>query len=441
MENGTAPKPAGKGTPDAMTADTPASGHTQVASPGVLMLQGLATPFFSRLASRLTQTGHRVHRVYYCGADWLFRGADDGQVSHHAFTGKPDTLPAFYAALVAREEISTILLFGDCRPVHEPALKLAREKGLTLYAFDEGYIRPGWVTMEADGTNGRSRMPRTLAAIQALAQAAGNRRDNTSPVATDWTRRTWMDIAGHAGNIAYKWRFRHYRSHRPAPLHREAYGWARRLSSGVAYGRQNAATVAQYETTTEPFFLVPLQLNSDYQIRRYSPFPGMLAFIEKVIASFAADAPPDHRLFFKNHPLDNGLINYRAAIARLARDHGIAGRVDFAAGGNLDQIILNSRGVVLVNSTVGLATLRLGRPLKVLGTALYDIPGISDQQPLARFWQNPLAPQQSLADEFLTVVETYTQIRGDLFSKAGIELAAAEAAGVVAGQTPRLPTP
>ncbi|MFC4347200.1 capsule biosynthesis protein [Kordiimonas lipolytica] len=404
----------------------------------ILFLQGLATPFFATLAAKLAQEGATVHRVHFCGGDWTFRGKPTPRVTHHAYRDTVDRLADYYDRLVKENEIDTIILFGDCRPIHETARKIASDNGVKLFAMDEGYIRPGFVTMEIDGTNGYSRMLRVKEAIGALCQAAPDLAPYT-PIKTNMGRRARMDLLAHGANIMYRWKFPHYRGHRPASIWQEAGGWIKRGFRTLMHGGKNKATIARIERAEAPYFLVPLQLNSDYQIRIHSDFSGMPAFIDEVMQSFAKHAPAGTELFFKNHPLDNGMIDYRGIIEGKAAELGITDRVSFASGGDLDHIIKRAEGVVLVNSTVGFATLRLGRPLKALGTAVYDIPGLTDQQPLDAFWQNPEAPQQRLAEEFLTVVETYTQVRGDLFSEAGIERASQEAARVISGALPRLP--
>ncbi len=416
------------------SAPSPAAPRT------ILFLQGLATPFFAELASALTARGHKVHRLNFCGADHIFRGKGAGSVTMHAFTGEMDTLAAYYLDLFRREAVDIILLFGDCRPIHREATAVAAELGVTVYVFDEGYIRPGNVTMEAGGSNGFSRMPRSMEAVAALCRTApAGRESHTPPVGTDMRRRALMDIAGHGANVVFRPRFPHYRGHRPASLAAEAKGWFLRILRTLRYRRADRDTATRFEATDEPFFLVPLQLNSDYQIRMHSQYDGISPFIREVVTSFAAHARPEDVLFFKNHPLDNGLIDYRSLIDTLVRDLGLEGRVFFASGGDLDAMIARARGVVLINSTVGYATLRLGTPMKVMGTALYDLEGLTDQRPLDAFWQKPTPPQQRLAEEFLTVVSTYTQIRGDFFSDAGIRLAVPEAIKVIEGETPRLP--
>lgn len=77
------------------------------------------------------------------------------------------------------------------------------------------------------------------------------------------------------------------------------------------------------------YFLFPLQLDSDSQVRRYSPFSGMKEAIAHVLTSFAHSAPKSMHLLIRNHPLDNGLINYRRYIRRFSHACGLEGRVHF----------------------------------------------------------------------------------------------------------------
>ena len=50
------------------------------------------------------------------------------------------------------------MLYGDTRPIHAQAVAEARARGLTVHVFEEGYMRPCWVTYERGGTNGNSRL-------------------------------------------------------------------------------------------------------------------------------------------------------------------------------------------------------------------------------------------------------------------------------------------
>ena len=81
------------------------------------------------------------------------------------------------------------------------------------------------------------------------------------------------------------------------------------LSRSVRRKRSVQALRAAYRAHA-PFFLFPLQLDADSQVRRYSPYSGMKEAIACVLTSFAQSAPSDTHIIIRNHPLDNGLIDY-----------------------------------------------------------------------------------------------------------------------------------
>ncbi len=124
------------------------------------------------------------------------------------------------------------------------------------------------------------------------------------------------------------------------------------------------------------------------------------------------------------HPLDNDLIPWRRIVEERAAVLGLNGRVFYLDGGNLDTLGEASAGMVTVNSTAGLHALKQGRPVKVLGTAVFDIAGLTDQQPLDAFWRAPQTPQAELANAMFRLLAASIQVRGNLYSRAGTDAGA-----------------
>jgi capsular polysaccharide export protein len=75
------------------------------------------------------------------------------------------------------------------------------------------------------------------------------------------------------------------------------------------------------------------------------------------------------------------------------------------------------RGVVVVNSTVGLSALHHGAPTKVCGNALYDIPGLTFQGTLDQFWSDApgAKPDRQLYVRFRDHLISKTQINGSFY--------------------------
>ena len=66
--------------------------------------------------------------------------------------------------------------------------------------------------------------------------------------------------------------------------------------------------------------------------------------------------------------------------------------------------------------------------MKVLGAAIYDMPGLCFQGPLDRFWREATPPDPELRDSFVRAIAATIQIKGGFFSKSALEAAVATAA-------------
>jgi len=84
---------------------------------------------------------------------WRLPGAVD-------FCGREPEWPQFLDRLIVDRAVSDVILFGDCRPLHRAAIRVAQSRGLRVYVVEEGYFRPDWITLEEGGVNGYSSLPR-----------------------------------------------------------------------------------------------------------------------------------------------------------------------------------------------------------------------------------------------------------------------------------------
>jgi capsular polysaccharide export protein len=153
--------------------------------------------------------------------------------------------------------------------------------------------------------------------------------------------------------------------------------------------------------------------------------------LAEVVASFARHAPARLRLVIKMHPLDNALEDWARIARREARRRGVADRVRVMDGGPLDTLIEHAQGVLCVNSTVGLTALRVRRPVCALGAAIYDMPGLTHQGPLSRFWTAPEGPEAELVEAFVAALAATLQVRGSFYNPRGRRAAAREIAARV----------
>lgn len=384
----------------------------------LLFLQGVASPFFPRLADRLKGEGVAVHRVNFCAGDACCWGARPAW----SYRGRLAELSAYLRERIDSHRIDGLVLFGDRRPVHRAGIEAARAAGIRVHVFEEGYFRPHWVTLERGGTNADSPLPRDPAWF--LDAAADLPQDPpVEPVRGSLAARAARDIAFHLGNLANPVLYPRYRTHWPFVAGVEYAGYARRFPLLGVWRHVDGRTIARLGTEAAPYFLLALQLDTDAQIVHHSRHRDMRAVIEEVLASFARFAPPQTVLVVKNHPLDTGLAPYRRIVGRLAATLGIRDRVSYLETGDLEQLLQRARGLVTVNSTSSLAALQSGCPVKVLGKAIYDLPGLTSQSSLDAFWHAPAAPDGPLWAAWRRVVIHATQVNGGFYTSSGIALA------------------
>jgi capsular polysaccharide export protein len=383
-----------------------------------LFLQGMATRFFQKLGQALGNMGYDVHRINFNGGDLLF-GSLKGAVN---FSQDLAVWPQYLEDRLIEWNVTDIILFGDCRPLHKEAVRLATLRGVRVYVVDEGYIRPNWVTVEKGGVNGNSSLPRDPDWYRNTVRNVPE-WDPGMPVDGSFRRRAFEDVAYNVASVALRWRFPKYCTHRPWHPFVEYGGWLRQFARKPSAKRRTDREMNRVLTSGRPFYFFPLQLDCDSQIRNHSSFGRIAPSLDFVIKSFAAKAPADAMLVIKEHPLDNALTNWRLMVNEKATAACVRDRIAYLEGGDLGALINKCRGVVLVNSTVGFLALSHNKPVIAMGEAIYDMPDLTFQGSLDAFWANGTPPDPATFDAFRRVAVARTQVNGGFFSKNGLDLA------------------
>jgi capsular polysaccharide export protein len=388
----------------------------------------MATTFLARLGRLLSERGHQVSRVNFNGGDrlfWPLPGAVD-------FKAPAEQWPGFLDTLLSRRKITDIVLFGDCRPLHRTAVAVAAEHGIRVHVFEEGYLRPNWVTLEEGGVNGHSALPRDPDWYLRHAESLPPWHPGT-PVRGSFFRRSVEDVLYNGAMTLFAWQYPNFRTHRPWHPLVEYASWLKRIARYPWSRDRVKRGMARIAGHAGALYLFPLQLDSDSQIRQHYQPGRMTPAVEEVIRSFAHGAPPDAILAIKQHPLDNAMINWRLAVERLAAAHGVSDRVIYLEGGRLEELFRDCRGVITINSTTGFLALSFNLPVIALGSALYDVPTLTFQGKLDDFWTGSVPPDARTFDAFRRVVAARTQLNGGFFSARGLDMAAAAAAHRLVG--------
>ncbi|WP_310620288.1 capsule biosynthesis protein [Flexibacterium corallicola] len=375
------------------------------------------------MADEIEKRGSKTYRINFCFGDWLFwRGKRS-----RSYRGSLLEWPKYLSRFIQTYAVTDVVYYQDRFPYHAAALELCRTLGVQCYTYEFGYLRPDWITLERDGMGAYSLIPSSPEAIRALAIDAG-------PVEREviYPYPFWLEAVGEViynlSNLFVPWGYLRFdRDKFYNPLAEYLSILPRLLLSG----RKNKAANMIIEDVVESgsrFFVFPLQLQSDYQLRYNSRFIHLGEAIDLVLESFAKAAPKAVRLVFKIHPLDNGIEPWVKLIKKAAKKYGVKRRIHVIDGGNLVDLLEKASGAIMVNSTTGLHALRLGCPVKILGIAVFDMKGITYQQSLDEFWVSPTPPDQKLLTKFERVLAATSQVRGNFYTKEGRKAAASIAA-------------
>ncbi len=345
----------------------------------VLLLQGPNGPFFRRLFDELTQAGAQVTKVNLNAAEELyFLGRPS-----LSFRGKLEDFRAYLKSLTAERQFNACFLFGDCRPYHVAARPILDEFDVETFVFEDGYLRPDFVTIERGGVNRRSSIRQCPPRLDT--PASSDLPPEPVRGAFGWS--VFHTIVNSLGVTLGAPRFPNYTHHRDVNTARQALLWARSGLRHIYYARREAPFLDQVAGRLRGrYFLAGLQVHNDSQVQT-SRFADVRDFIEVAVDSFARCAPSDDLLVFKHHPADRAYRDYGHLLTRLARSSGLGNRLVYVHDLHLPTLLRHAKGTVVINSTIGWSSLHHGTPVFALDETIYGYMGLAAPGTLDEFWQ------------------------------------------------------
>tara|TARA_B100001778_G_C18604402_1_gene639003 strand:+ start:1551 stop:2819 length:1269 start_codon:yes stop_codon:yes gene_type:complete len=377
-------------------------------------------PFFKELATAFKEQGDLTTRIHFnCGdvVDWL------GQNDALLFQKPMGAWPNFIRAFLTKHAITDIYVYGDCRPIHQQAIYEAKKFNIDIHVFEEGYIRPNYVTYEYGGVNANSELPQDPDYYLKHPLITKSQEILTPiPVPPAGSKTGWYAFRYYLFCFLGTIIFPYYRTHRHWSHTVEALSWVKRSFSYFKRKQRAFQIQKSLYQKREKYYLCLLQLTGDSQIQKHSAYRSMREYIRDIIQSFAKNAPLNTKLVFKNHPLDNGISNLERKTYRFAKRYGVEDRVIFVDGGRLKGLAQIAKGVITINSTAAFSALHHHKPTIALGQAIYNMSGLTFQGDLNDFWTKSEKPNENLYNAFRKVLTYVSQRNGNFFNEEGREL-------------------
>lgn len=219
---------------------------------------------------------------------------------------------AQYHYLITRNKTKRIALWNGEKLPYHTVVNVAKAIGIPIIYFENGLL-PNTTTVDFNGVNAKNSLPRLPQFYREFAQHA----------------RTQSEIKLYQ-----------------RPTHKK------RKSNLIV-------------TLPKKYLFIPLQVPNDSQIVANSPWiKSMEQLFSTVIQAWQESVMKDYHLVFKAHPSwPNDFRHLNIS------NH----KVLFANGNTTQELIEKAKAVITINSTVGIESLLLGKPVLTLGNACYNI--------------------------------------------------------------------
>ena len=380
----------------------------------ILFLQGLMGTFFKKLDNVFKKNGAKTYKIGFNAGDSFF----SNHYNYIPFRDTRENYTAFITEFLKKEKIDKIFLFGDCRFYQRVSIQVERTLGIEVFVFEEGYIRPHYITMEKYGVNDFSHISRDADFYKKVKIFS-----EQEPKDTEYS--PFKMVASSAlyylvSNI-FHFRYPNYIHHRDFSAIKEAFYGVRSLFRKFIYPfyEKKYLEIIKNELSNNYFF-VALQTYNDFQVLEHSGYKSIEKFIIEVLESFSKNTL-ETWLVFKHHPVDRGRKNYKKFIIDQARHFGIEDRVLVLYDTHLPTCLKNAKGTVTINSTVGLSALYHETPVITLGNAIYDIEGITCKgMKLDDFWLKYQVPDMELLEKYRFYIIENTQLNGSFYGDVPI---------------------
>jgi capsule polysaccharide modification protein KpsS/protein involved in polysaccharide export with SLBB domain len=340
--------------------------------------------------------------------------------SCHVYNGGRQEWAAWLSEFVSHAEPDHVVFFGAEREIHRVARSVAEAAGVNVIALEEGYIRPGFITVERGANN-------------AASPIAGLMPPDCFDSIGDSARTDFKGFGAMCVHAAIYYTIRTFFSgwaqrelfHRRFNILQEAFAWVRNYWRRILHLERNFSAIERLlEHHHAHYFIVPLQVATDSQMAQAARGWNSARLVEAVLSSFAQHAPDAYHLVFKIHPIERGHSTDERQIRSVAQRLGVAHRVDVIDTGSLGLLTRHSAGMITINSTSGLSAIAHGVPLLVVGDALYANERLATcargEPDFDAFWSGAPVADTLERRRYLAWIKASSLKRGDFYARKGM---------------------
>ena len=155
-------------------------------------------------------------------------------------------------------------------------------------------------------------------------------------------------------------------------------------------------------TLDKGYIFIPFQVDYDTQIISHSPWVKNMEELYFIAERLLASLPEKVKIIIKEHPKSARSYEYL---------HSRNPRIVFENTKETDVLVLDSKIVITLNSTVGLESVLKDKPVLVLGNAFYAIEGlcqsVKNEEELAYKVLNASAPYKIIKNSFIEYLKEY----------------------------------
>ena len=380
----------------------------------LILLQGPVGPTFMRIAEHFESIGWDVTQVVFNAGDALF----SHKRHRMRFTGSIDNWRKTFGKLIDLRQETSVCYFGCERPAHKIAAEICQSRGVEAWSFEEGYIRPGFVTVERYGNNASSPL---------AGQLPDTSLDYPEINKIDYRGAKWMWWYAFLYYNA-RWLFSKRSDktlyHRHVNLVMSAFTFIR---NGWRMKREMRHEMTQVKQLQDHFsgryFVAPLQVETDMHMNSSHLGCNSSCFVDRVTQSFAEEAPAGTQLIFKIHPLDRGNNARFNLVREAAIRYGIEDRVKTVCVIGLSELLSHAAGLITINSTSALVAFEQQVPVALTGQAVYQsdqlVTQIASRDDLDAFWKVKEIKSAGLTNRYLRFLVSEALIKGDLYNPEG----------------------